>query len=160
MRKIVLLICVMAVSSMARAENKATSWSNLNIVREGEKIQVREMNKTKVTGTLVNVSDTAISVETPAGPQSIQRQDIQTVKRMSTRHRWVNALILGGVGGGVGAGIGAAMHHGCPSNQTFCLDIGGRSLPAGIGAVAGFLGGATVGALLPAHETVYTQSAH
>lgn len=156
MRRLLLLICILGVSSAVRSQSKAGNWENLNTLRAGEKIQVRESNKTKITGTFLNVTDAAIVVQAEAGSQNILRQDVRSVKLMENRHRLRNALILGGVGAGVGAGIGAAAHHSCPSSQTFCLDIGGRSLPAGIGAVAGFLGGGTVGALLPDHKTIYS----
>jgi hypothetical protein len=82
------------------------------------------------------------------------------VKRTKSEHRLRNTLILAGAGAGVGAGMGAGAHHSCPSTQTFCFDIGGRSLPAGIGAVVGLLGGAAIGALLPAHETIYSMRSH
>jgi thiamine pyrophosphate-dependent acetolactate synthase large subunit-like protein len=156
MRRLLLLICILGVSSAARTRSQAGDWENLNALRAGETIQVRELNKTKITGTFLNVTEAAIALQADAGAQSIQRQDVRSVKRMKNRHRLRNALILGGVGAGVGAGIGAAAHHPCPASQSLCFDIGGRSLPAGIGAVAGFLGGGTVGALLPDHETIYS----
>jgi hypothetical protein len=160
MRRVLLLIFILGVSWAARAQSKAGVWENLNTLRAGEKIQVRELNKTKVAGTFLNVTDAAISVQAEAGPQTIHRQDVGSVKLMINKHRLRNMLILAGAGAGAGAGIGAAAHHPCPSSQSFCLDIGGRSLPAGIGAVLGFLGGGTVGALLPDHETIYNVSLH
>jgi hypothetical protein len=153
------LTCIMALSCAAFAEDKAASWGNLNKIREGEKIQVRGINKAKVAGTLVNFSDTAISVETPAGQRTFQRQDVRSVRRARAQHSLLHALLLGAAGAGIGAGIGAAVHHGCSSAQGLCLDIGGRSFPAAIGGVAGFLGGATIAALLPSHEIVYVRNA-
>ena len=47
----------------------------------------------------------------------------------------------------------------CPS-KSFCLDIGGAALPAGVGAVLGGVGGAVVGILLPSHSTIYQVSPH
>jgi hypothetical protein len=70
------------------------------------------------------------------------------VKLMEHKHRLRNTLIAAGVGAGVGAGIGAALDKGC-SSQSFCVDIGGAALPAGIDAVLGRLGGAVVEILLP-----------
>jgi len=160
MRRVLLLICILGASFAARAQSKAANWENLNTLRAGEKIQVRAVTKAKVTGTFLNFTEAAISIQGETGPQTIRRQDVRNVKWMRNKHRLRNALILGGVGAGAGAGIGAAAHHPCPSTQSFCFDIGGRSLPAGIGAVAGLLGGATVGALLPTHETLYSVSLH
>ena len=106
------------------------------------------------SGNFVSVSDTAISYRETTGEQSIPKQDVLSVKLMEHKHRLRNTLIVAGVGAGVGAGIGAALHKPC-SSQSFCLDIGGAALPAGIGAVAGGVGGAVVGILLPSHSTIY-----
>lgn len=160
MRRVLLLIGVLGISSAAWTQDKAANWENLNKLRAGETIQVQESNKAKVSGTFLSFTDAAISLQADAGPQAIQRQDVRSVKRTKNRHRLRNALILGGVGAGVGAGIGAAQHKGCSSSQSFCLDIGGRGLPAAIGGVIGLLGGATAGALLPDHETIYSVSSH
>jgi hypothetical protein len=160
MRKLLFLICVLGTSSILWAHSNPASWENLKTIQAGQKIQVVEMNSTKVSGTFLNVSDGTISVEAKTGPQTIQRQDVRSVKLMKNKHRLRNTLIVAGVGAGVGAGIGAATFHPCPASQTFCLQIGGRALPAGIGAVGGLLGGAIVGALLPSHDTIYSVSSH
>lgn len=159
MRKISLAVCILGVSCALQAQHRPADWENLKALQSGDRIQIRELNSTKVSGSFVSVSDTGISLDANGAAQDIRKQDVGSVKLMRNKHRLRNALIVGGVGAGVGAGIGAAAHHGCASTQTFCLDIGGRSLPAGIGAVVGLLGGATVGALLPSHQTIYTLNA-
>lgn len=126
----------------------------------GDEIQVRELNSTKFTRTFLNVSDGAVSLQARGAPQSIQKQDVESVTPMKNRHRLRNTPILAGVGAGVGVGIGEATHKGCSSTQTFCLDFGGGSIAAGIGGVVGLLGGTAAGALLPSHETVYPLNAH
>lgn len=151
------LICVLAVSCTVRAQDKATSWETLNTLRDGEKIQVREIDKTKVTGTFLSFTGAAISVQAEAGPQTIQKQDVRTVKRMKTKHRWVSSLILAGAGAGIGYGIGRSQYHPCSKTQELCFDVAG-DVPGGIGAIAGFLGGGAIGALLPVQETVYSVS--
>jgi hypothetical protein len=158
MRRTLILFCFLVVSLAARAQGNAASWGNLNTLREGEKIQVREMNRAKVTGTFMSVSDAAITVQAQAGPEVIQRQDVRKVKRMRVRHRWVNSLVLAGAGAGIGYGIGRSQYHPCPNEQTFCLDFG--DYPGSIGLIAGFLGGGAIGALLPIHETVYSVNPH
>jgi hypothetical protein len=160
MRRHFVLFCILLAAAAAQAQGKTASWQNLNVLQPGEKIQVLESNSTKVTGTFLSVSDTAISMESKAGPQTTEQNQVSMVRRMKNKHRLRNALIVGGIGAGAGAGIGAAAHKGCSSTEAFCLDIGGRAIPAGIGAVVGFLGGATAGALLPNHETIYSLSAH
>jgi hypothetical protein len=160
MQKSWFLLCILTVSCTAPIHGQQASWQNLNTLRPGEQIQVREIKAAKITGAFINFTDATISLQAESGPQTIQRPDVRSVKRMRNRHRLRNTLILAGVGAGVGAGIGAAAHHSCPSTQTFCLDIGGRSLPAGIGAVVGLLGGATIGVLIPTHETIYSVNSH
>ena len=158
MRTFLFLMCILGISCASFAQDNAASWSNLKTLRAGEKIRVRTTTSMKVTGTFLDVSDSAISVEAPAGPQTIQKQDVRTVKRMKTKHRWLTSLILAGAGAGIGYGIGRSQYHPCPSTQTFCLDFG--DLPGDVGLVAGFLGGGVVGALIPVHETVYSVNSH
>jgi hypothetical protein len=160
MRNFLLMLFILATSCVSQAERKQSAWENLTNLRTGEKIEVRQLHAKKVKGAFLNFTDAEISLQAPGGPQSIAKQDVQSVTRMRNKHRLRNALIAGGVGGGIGAGIGAATHKSCSSSQTFCLDIGGRSLPAAVGAVIGLLGGATAGALLPDHESVYTTDPH
>jgi hypothetical protein len=156
MQKPWFLLCILAVSCTSPIHGQQSSWQNLNTLRPGEQIQVRGIKALKITGAFVNVTDAAISLQAESGQQTIQKPDVRSVKRMKNNHRLRNTLILAGVGAGVGAGIGAAAHHSCPSTQTFCLDIGGRSLPAAIGGTVGLLGGAAIGAFIPTHETVYS----
>lgn len=160
MRTLLFPICILGISCVSLAQGKPAIWENLNKLHQGDKIQVLEMNKTKVTGAFSSVSDAAISLQGNGNPQTIPRQEVLSVKVMKNKHRLRNTLIVAGVGAGVGAAIGAATFQSCPATQTFCLQFGGRSLSAGIGAVAGLLGGAAVGALLPEHETVYSMNPH
>jgi thiamine pyrophosphate-dependent acetolactate synthase large subunit-like protein len=154
MRKPLLLICVLGIPWAAWAENKATSWENLNTLQADEKIQVVEMNSKKVSGTFLNVSDAAISLQEKAGQQTIQRQDVRSVKLMKHQHRLRNTLIGAAVGFGAGAGVGAAAAHPCSPSQPYCLTPG-RGIPAAFGGVIGLAGGAVVGALVPSHKTIY-----
>ncbi len=81
------------------------------------------------------------------------------MKLMENKHHLRNTIIVAGVGAGVGAVIGAALNKPC-SSQSFCLDVGGAALPAGVGAVLGGMVGAVVGFFLPSHSTVYHVSSH
>jgi hypothetical protein len=158
MRRTLLLFCFLTVSFAACAQDNAASWGNLNSLREGEKIQVREIGKARVTGTFMSVSETAITVQAQGGEQAVERENVRSVNRMKVRHRWLNSFVLAGAGAGIGYGSGRAQYHPCPNEQTFCLDFG--DYPGSIGLIAGFLGGGAVGALLPVHETVYSVRLH
>jgi hypothetical protein len=159
MRKIFLLLFVLGLPCAAFGQSDRASWANLSGLQPGQRIQVAGMTSKKHSGNFVSISDTAISYRETKGEQSIPKQDVLSVKLMDHKHRLRNTLIVAGVGAGVGAGIGAALHKSC-SSPSFCLDIGGAALPAGIGAVLGGVGGAVVGILLPSHSNIYQVSPH
>jgi len=155
MRAIVFLLCVCGLSSVSVAQNNP-AWSSLTGLHAGQKIQIVETNAKKHSGTFVNVSDAAISYQENASQQTIQKQDVRSVKLLDNKHRLRNTFIGAAVGAGVGAGIGAAVYK--PCSGSFCIDPGGRAIPAGIGAVVGGVGGVVVGVLLPSHSTIYNVS--
>ena len=159
MRKGLFLICVLGVPCVSWTQTNLASWANLGALQVGHKIQIVDMNSKKHSGSFVNVSDTAISYQEAAGEQTIQKQDVRSVKLMENRHRLRNTLIWGAVGAGAGAGIGAAVVRSC-SSQSICIKPIGRGGLAGIGAAVGFAGGAVVGALLPSHKMIYSVNSH
>lgn len=167
MRKLLLLIFVLGMPCASRAQTDRASWANLSALLLGQKIQVVEMNAKKHSGTFVHVSDTAISYQEAAGEQTIQKQDVRSVKLMKNKRRLRNTLIGlgvgGGVGAGVGAGIGAATFHPC-SSQSLCIQPVGKGGQTGIAAAFGFAGGAAVGAVIgvlsPSHSTIYSVKTH
>jgi hypothetical protein len=159
MRKLLWVVCVLGVSCASLAQVNQSSWVSLGGLKPGQKIQVVEVSSKKHSGVFASVSDTAIVYSEKTGERSVQRQDVRSVKLMENKHRLRNTLVVGAAGAGVGAAIGAATYKGC-SSPSFCLDIGGRGLPTGIGAVIGGVGGVVVGVLLPSRETVYDVGRH
>jgi hypothetical protein len=154
MRKLWILVFVLAMPCAAFAQSNQSAWENLSALQAGHKIQVVEMNSKKVSGAVVNVTDAGISLQGPGGEQTIPRQDVRVVKLMENKHRLRNAAIGAAIGAGAGAGAGAASFHDC-TGQAFCIQPVGRGAIAGIGAAAGGVVGAIVGALWPSHQTVY-----
>jgi hypothetical protein len=145
MRKTWFLICVLGMTCTLWAQRGPSSWQNLNTLQAGQRIQVIERNKRKVSGTFLNVSEAAISVQDEAGSEAIQRQDVLTVKLMKNKHRLRNAFIGAGVGVSVGAVIGGTAKRGFISRGVVAAVLGGLcAVP-----------GAVVGALVPDHSTVY-----
>jgi hypothetical protein len=159
MRKILFLVCLLGLPCVSLAQLNQTSWANLSVLHSGQKIQIIDTASKKHSGTFSSVSETAISFTQTASEKSIQKQDVRTVRLMENKHRLRNTLLVGAAGAGVGAAIGAATHKSC-STQSFCIDVAGKALPAGIGAVIGGIGGAAVGALLPSHSTIYDITSH
>jgi hypothetical protein len=149
MGKFWILACLLAMPSVVSAQ-----WENLNTLQAGQKIQVVQTSK-KDSGTFLSVSDKEISLQGKSGAQTIQRQDVRSVKLMENRHRLRNTLIGSAIGAAAGAGTGAAAYQPCSPTNSFCVGPGGRGLPTAIGAVIGAAGGAAVGALWPSHETIY-----
>jgi hypothetical protein len=156
MRQIWFLICVLGVACAASAQTDQASWANLSSLQSGQKVQIVDMHSKKYSGSFMNVSDTAISYQETGSTQTMQRQDVRSVKLMENKHRLRNTLIGGGVGAGAGAVIGAASVHPCSTSDFLCFQPIGRGAIAGIGAVVGFAGGAVVGALLPSHKMIYS----
>src|ERR1017187_5419709 len=146
MRKILLLICALGITCSSWAQADQASWANLSALQAGQKIQIVDANSKKHSGTFVNVSDTAVSYKETAGEQTVQKQDVRSVKLMENKHRLRNTLIGGAVGAGTGAGIGAAWH---PNDGFF-----GPGIYVAVDAAIGFVGGVVVGVLWPSHNTI------
>jgi hypothetical protein len=156
MRKMLFLLCAFALPCALLAQTSQASWSNLQALRPGLKIQLIEMNSTKHSGTFLAVSDSAIRYQTDSGEQTIQKENVRTVKVMDNKHRLRTTLIFAGIGAGAGAGIGAASTgHG----GSILTDVN-RGKGAGVGAVIGVFAGAAVGVLVPSHSTIYSVPSH
>jgi hypothetical protein len=115
MRKFWILVCVLGMPCVASAQ-----WENLNTLQAGQRIQVVEVNSKKDSGTFLGISDKTISLQGKSGEQTIQRQDVRSVKFMENKHRLRNTLIGATVGAGAGAGISVGMFF---SNLIMCFII-------------------------------------
>jgi len=144
------LICVLGTPCASWAQSNPASWQNLNTLQPGEKIQVTEVNSTKVSGTFVNVSDAAISLQEKTRQEMVQRQDVRSVKITAHQHRLRNTLLGAAIGFGAGVGIGAATYQ-----QGFL----GRRFQAGVGGLFGVASGTVVGAVWPSHTTIFRVNA-
>jgi hypothetical protein len=152
-RSTLFLICVLAISCGAVAQNNQASWASLRGLRAGQKIQIVDLSSKKHSGDFESISDTAISIKEAAGESSIQRQDVRSVKLMRSNRRLRNTLIYAGIGAGAGAGIGAGVWE----SRGF---LGGKGTGAAVCAGIGGLAGIITGALLPTNEIIYKASSH
>ena len=141
---------VLCTPRAAFAQSNKSAWESLSTLQAGHKIEVKT-NANKVSGAFVSVSDTAISLQAPAGEETIPRTDVRRVKLMENKHRLRNAAIGAAIGAGAGAGAGAAVGRGNGNSGGFDFAAQG----AWIGAAAGAVIGAIVGVLLPSHQTLY-----
>jgi hypothetical protein len=149
MRSLLRVLGVLAFIFASAWVNAQSSWTSLNGLSSGQKIQVIETNSKKHSGTFVSVSDTAITFREGNGERSVQRTDVRKVKLQNQR-RARNVLIGTGVGAGIGAVFGAAV----AGNGGFVSRPAGAAAFGLIGAVFG----TPIGLVASTHNTVY--SAH
>ena len=141
------------------AQERKGDWQALYGLHSGEKIELIETGMKKHVGIFSAVSEEAIEMREGSNDIAIRKESVVRVTVLDKSHRLRNSLLFGGVGAGAGAGIGAAASRCSNSNNTFNFCGLGRSVAVGIGAVAGLLGGAGVGAAIPSHPTIYRAEA-
>jgi hypothetical protein len=156
MRNSLFLACLLGIPCALVAQGGQSAWASLSGLRAGQKIQIDEMNSKKHSGIFENVSESAISIRDASGEMSVQKQDVRSVKLLSSGHRLRNTLICAGVGAGGGAIAGAAV--GETQKKGFDIVTTGE-LTAG-GALGVGVIGTIVGVLLPAHDTIYRANSH
>jgi hypothetical protein len=148
MRKILFLVCILSLPCVSFAQTNQPSWTALSVLSPGQNIQVIDTASKKHTGLFASTTESAITLTEPSGAQTIQKQDIRSVKLMKNTHRLRNTLI----GAGIGAGAGAAITAGGWESNGF---LGGKGVGAAVGAIIGGASGAIIGALVPSHATIY-----
>ncbi|HXM94828.1 MAG TPA: hypothetical protein VOA64_11375 [Candidatus Dormibacteraeota bacterium] len=91
-QKLGFLLCILGIPSIVSGRGNQAPWENLRTLQPGQQIQVVEINSKAHSGTFLNVSGTAISLQEKRGEQTIQRQDVRSVKLMEHAHRLRNTL--------------------------------------------------------------------
>ena len=149
MRSVLIALYVFAFSTALVAQ---PTWTDLNKLKPGQKIQLVEKNAKKHSGAFLALSETAITFTEGTSERSIQKLDVRSVK-VQNKRRLRNTLIGAGLGAGTGAALGAAT---TPSDAF----LFGKGYAAAFVGTAGAAVGATVGVLLPTHNTVYKAESH
>jgi len=150
MRRVVMLLSfLLGSSSSLHAQTHKNSWSNLDGLKAGQRIEVIESKLNRHDGKFVAVTDGALTLKENGSDISFMRENIVRVSTTSVPKRGEHALIGLVIGGAIGAGIGAGSSHG------FLGGGSARGIGALIGIVIGAPIGAIVGAVIPAHSTVY-----
>jgi hypothetical protein len=160
MRNLALIVILLGMPVLSHAQTNRNSWDALSALHAGQRIEVVETNLKKHKGTFSTVTDDAIQLREGASDVGVKREDVMRVTLLDESHRLRNAFIFGAVGGGAGAGIGAAASRCSSTSGSFNFCGLGRSVAIGIGAVAGLMGGAGIGAATPGHPTVYRVEHH
>jgi hypothetical protein len=155
MRKAALACFLILIPWSLRAQDKNSDWKALYGLHSGEKIELRETGMKKHVGTFSTVTEEAIQMHEGSNYIGIPKENVARVIVLDKNHRLRNSLLFGGVGAGAGAGIATAATRCSSSNNTFNFCGLGRSVAVAVGAVAGLVGGAGVGAAIPSHPTIY-----
>ena len=122
------------------------SWNNVQAISPGTEIRITGPRPGTLRGTLQSVTGDFLALNSSAGQETFERQQITRVAIKKQGHRARNTLIGLGVGAGAGLGIGAAADHDCASKGGFfCPNNFGKAILTPFGAAVGAL----VGALIP-----------
>jgi len=147
MARILGILLPLLASVGAWAQGPADSWDNLMQLRVGQKIEVVDMNLKSLKGTLLSLSEEAVSLQVGENEVAVQRPDVLRVSSRENPKRGRNALIGLALGAMLGAGVaGCSFESPCkwpPSRES------------AIGAGAGAAAGALVGAVVAGHQTIY-----
>jgi hypothetical protein len=151
MRSSVLILAfLLGLPAALRAQPQQDSWSNLNRVSAGRRIEVIELGMKRHAGKFVRVTEESLTLKESGSDISIKHEDVVRVSTSSGPRRGEHALIGLVVGGAIGAAIGAAS-----GSKTGFLGGSSRGIYALVGIVIGAPSGAIVGAVIPAHTAVY-----
>ena len=149
MRKMVTILVLLLVLPSSLAYGQPNSWSNLDRLKPGQRIEVIESGPRKHAGEFTSVNDESLTLKEHGSDFSIKRENVVRISRSSGSSRGEHAVIGLVIGGLVGAGIGAA------SGSSTGFFISPRGIGALVGVAIGGSIGAIVGVLLPAHKTIY-----
>ena len=149
-RALLILVLLLALAGELGAQTQHDSWSNLYRLKAGQRIEVIESNLKRHAGKFVMVTDELLTLNENGSDVSVRRENVVRVSTSSGTKRGEHVLIGLIVGGAIGAGIGAAS-----GSNTGFLGGSSRGITALVGIGIGAPSGAIVGAVLPAHATLY-----
>lgn len=158
MRQLALIAILLGMPLLSRAQTTQNSWSALNTLHAGQRVEIVETNLKKHGGTFSTVTDETLQLREGGADVLIERENVMRVTLLDKSHRLRNALVFGAVGAGAGAGIGAVSTRCSNTPYSFCGL--GRSVAIGLGGVLGLAGGAGIGAAIPSHPTIYRIEHH
>lgn len=115
------------------------SWSEVQRISPGHKIQVENLKRENTRGTLVYADEMELMVRSKSGEHSIARADIRRVRIANPSHRVRNGLLSTAIGAGAGLAVGFAICPHCPNDGSPTrFTVPATLTGAGIGAL-GFL---------------------
>ena len=139
-----LLVLVLLSSNVPLAFSQQASSNNWTVVQQigtDRKIVVKQQNGKEVKGSMIEATETSLTIDRDGKPFSIPRADVRQVSVIegkAQKGKW--ALIGAGVGAGVGAAIGYAKYSPERDDSEVWIPVG-LMFGAGGGAVSGLLFG-------------------
>jgi hypothetical protein len=152
------VVLTLGLSTALCAQKDKGSWSDLNRLKSGQRIEVIETSMKSHSGRFVAVTDDLLSLQEKGSDVSVKREEVARVSTSSGPRRGEHAVIGLVIGGAIGAGIGAAAGSSGSKNGFLDFNFNTRGIGALVGVALGAPSGALVGAVIPASTTVYRVS--
>jgi hypothetical protein len=144
-RTLPVLLVLLLLSSHAplafAQQASSNDWTVVQQIKTNAKVLVKQKNGKEVKGSMIEATDTTLTIDRDGKPFSIPRADVRQVyviEGKAQKGKW--ALIGAGVGAGVGAAIGAAKYDSNKDDSELWIPVGLMFGTAG-GAVGGLLFG-------------------
>jgi len=138
-----ILLVLLLLSSHAplafSQQASSNDWSVVQQIKTNAKIIVKQKNGKEVKGSMIEATNTTLTIDRDGKPFSIPRADVRQVhviEGKAQKGKW--ALIGAGIGAGVGAGIGAAKYSPNRDDSEIWIPVG-LMFGTGAGALSGFL---------------------
>ena len=140
-----LLLVLLLLSSHAplafSQQASSNDWTVVQQIKTDAKILVKQKNGKEVKGSMIEATDTTLTIDRDGKPFSIPRADVRhvyVIEGKAQKGKW--ALIGAGVGAGVGAAIGRSKYSRDRDDSEIWTPIG-LMFGTGAGAAGGFLFG-------------------
>jgi hypothetical protein len=143
------MLMVLIASAQAQTVTEG-SWGSVQLLNEGQKMQVHRFGTDSVTGKFLSATPDAVVVRQRSGNVTVLRTDVREVRARQASRRLRNGAIGAAIGAGAAGGVTALAVRD---------DFGeGGGLGAGITFVLAMMGagiGFVIGMLPPGYGPVY-----
>jgi hypothetical protein len=140
------LVVALLVTQLPTAfaqQGSISEWSSVQRIQTNAQLIVKQKNGQELKGSMIEATDSALSIDRGGRPTSIARTDVKQIyvsEGKAEKSKW--AAIGAGIGAGAGAGIGA-IKYSPESDDSGIYIVGGLLIGVGAGAVGGLLFGAS-----------------
>ena len=139
---ILVLILLSSNAPLAFSQQAASNdWTVVQQIKTDAKILVKQKNGKEFKGSMIEATDTTLTIDRDGKPFAIPRADVRhvyVIEGKAQKGKW--ALIGAGIGAGVGAAIGRSKYSRDRDDSEIWTPIG-LMFGTGAGAAGGFLFG-------------------